>query len=525
MKLGKKAIIYWIMLSVLHAHAQDPDYYSETLTAVKGSSFIQSSNDLDVKVSLYSFEEYLSLVVEVKDEFLDINPSEYLADHIELFFALPQDAYPDEFQAGTHPYYLYAPPFVSRGLQKEEKGRFFSSPNDAMVDMEVEAFLAENNYPDTPDIRKDSLKIPYASHLSRRRIDYGIVHYGLFPDQRAPILYNKKYHRIIEKNLNIKLGAVESGITYVVDRNEDGYTLTAQIEPKALGFVRLPEMKSIYFSLDVIDTDGIKQAGYSVLSVSQGGSHSMKDRTFIEVPLNRALNTNFSEAPDRIYRKTNYFPTYTYTEKGWTPTAIEVDALFYDKQRPSNQFSEVQFKHRPQRYRLTTFPRKYLSFEQFDINYEYVNLLGRTVQYTLIYDHVFRSQIMRASKNDSISPLPKQVFFFSDGKPGLILLENATLSPYGWGENGHLLDERIRVMRVLKDEVHELLRIEQGDGEDAYCYIGKLSYPGFFVEKINWAKEGEIMVIWLQNRADQARKRVRVSWQADGSDIEVQELP
>lgn len=525
MKLGKKGFILLLMLGLLRMQAQEPDFLLETLPTVKGATLVESESDLSAKVSLYSFEDYLSLVVEVKDEFKDINSSQYLADHIELYFALPEDAYPEDFKAETHPYYLYAPPMAARGNENEGKSRFFSSQHPEMRDMEVSAFLSEKNYPPNPSIRKDSLDIPYSSQLSRKRIDYGIVHFGLFLDERTPILYNKKYHRIIEKNLDMKIGAVESGITYVVDQTEGGYTLTAQIEPKALGFVQLPTMKNIRFSLDVVDTDGVTQNGFSVLSISGAGSHSMKDRTFMEVELKKPLKTNFSDTPDRVYRKTNYFPTYTYTESGWIPTAIEIDALYYKNQLSSNHLSEVQFIRRPQNYKLKTFPHQYISLEQLSIDYEYVNLLDRTVHYTLIHNHVFSSQIMRTSEKDSIAPPPMQIFFFPDGKAGLVLSENATLSPYGWGENGHMLDERIRIMRINRDQALELLRIEQGEGEAAYCHIGNLSYEGFFVEKINWAKEGEIMVLLLKNRLTQTRKRLRVNWQADGSEIEIQELP
>lgn len=525
MKLGKTGIILLAMLGMHNLQAQQPDYLLEALHPVKGEQYIEDERDLSVRVSLYSFEDYLSVVVEVKDEFKDINPSAYLADHIELFFALPEDAYPEGFKTESHPYYLYASPLTTRDSEKATKSRFFSSQNSQLKDTEVRTFLAENNYPANPTIRDDSLKIPFSSQLSRKRIDYGIVHYGLFLDQRTPILYNKKYHQIIERNLDFKIGAVESGITYVVDQIEDGYTLTAQIEPKALGFVKLPEMQHILFSLDVVDTDGVNQDGFSVLSVSGAGSHSMKDRTFIDVSLQRPLKTNFSETPDRVYRKANYFPTYTYTESGWLPTAIEVDALYYKNQTPSHQFSEVQFIHRPQSYELKTFPHQYLSLENLSIDYQYVNLLSRTVNYTMIHDHVFRSQIMRTSGSDSNTPPPMQVFFFPDGEAGLILSENATLSPYGWGENGHALDERIRILRVNREDALELLRIEQGDGESPYCHIGKLNYEGFFAEKINWAKEGEIMVILLRNRFTQARKRLKVTWLSDGSEMEIQELP
>jgi hypothetical protein len=516
-------LLLWVGLHGLQA--QEPDYLLESLPPVKGSTFIESERDISAKVSLYSFRDYLSLVIEVKDDFKDINPSEYLTDHIELYMALPSDAFPDGFVQETHPYYLYAPSLVSRGEEVPIPNRFFSSQNPALKATEVQDFLAENNYPSNAMIRQDSLSIPLSSQLSRKRIDYGIVHYGLFLDERTPVLYNNKYHQIIEKNLSLEMGAVESGITYVVDQEEDGYTFTLQIEPKALGFVRLPEMEKLRLAVDVIDTDGINQKGFSVLSNSQGGSHSLKERTFDEVTFKKPLQTNFSETPNRVYKQANYFPTFMYSSSGWIPTAIEIDGLYYKDQQASNSFSEISFLQRPQDYQLYTYPNQYLSVEHLSIDYEYVNFLGRTVHYILVNNQVFQSQLMAGGMKDSLAPPPLQIFFFPDGKPGLILAENATLSPYGWGKNGHDMDERIRIIRVLRDKSEELLRIEQGNGTVSYCHIGKKNYEGFFVEKINWAKEGELMVLTLKNRDTQSRKRVRIAWQADGSEITFQELP
>ncbi len=525
MKYGKTACLLLFIFGFAQAIAQEPDFYQEKLKVVKGQTLIGSAKDAQASVSLYSFEEYLSLVVEVKDDYKDINAGEYLADHVELFFALPLSAFPQGFENEVHPYYIYAPPPLSRGDEQRASGRLFSSQDSKLKEMEVSRFLDKKAYPGSRKIQHDSLGLPLASQLLRKRIDYGIVHYGLFLDGRKPILYNKKYHQILENDLHFRMGALESGITYVIDHHEDGYTLTAQIEPEALGFVQLPEMKNIRFSLDVIDTDGIEQEGFSVLSVSGGGSHSMKDRSFLEVNFQRPLQTNFSDTPDRVYKSTGFFPTFTYTETGWAPTAVDVDALFYKNKESSDQLSEVRFLARPQSYQQKTFPQYYLSVEQLSIIYDYVNLLGCKVNYTLLNGQVFRSQRMRVPKQDTTHIPEMQIFFFPDEKPGLILAENASLSPYGWGDQGHALDERIRILRIGREQSAELLRIEQGEGEPGYCHIGQTNYEGFFVEKINWAVEGHIMVLLLKNRINQSRKRLRISWLDDGSQIEIQELP
>jgi hypothetical protein len=504
--------------------AQEPDFRMDSLSLVRGQELRSSPEDASAAVSLYSNGEFLSLIVEVKDDAVENEASNYFTDHVEVLFSLPPQAYPENFDYQRHPYYLYSRPRSSRSQRDKSTPRLFSAQDDQLKDeMEVQTFLSQHNYPKPQAIRKDSLDIPFPPQLVRERVDYGLVHFGLFPDNRAPVLYNARHHLLLEKSLDIKMGAVESGIIYTVDQQDDGYILTAQIYPEALGFVFLPNMPVLNLSVDVVDTDSRQHVGLTVLSTSGDGRHSMKARTFNEVKLQKPLDTNFSSAPDRVYEQTGYRPSFTYTQEGWVSTGVDVDALHYANLESNGSMSEVRFLQRPQQYQNEAFPDLYLNLEQFTITYDYVKAMSRKVSYTLLNGQVFRSQYMRP---DSLSYLPRQHFFtFPDGQPGLLLTENTTLNPYGWGDCGQCIQEQIRLYRVTRDASEEILHIEQGESEPAYCYIGPLTYPGYFVSQVNWVKEGELMVLQLLSRQGDKRKRIRVSWQPDGSGLEMQELP
>ena len=146
------------------------------------------------------------------------------------------------------------------------------------------------------------------------------------------------------------MGAMESGIIYTVDLLENGYMINAQVSVEALGFVQLPEMKEIFLSIDIIDTDIRHKRGATTLSTSPQLRQSQEERTYNKIELSSPLVTNFSRAPDRMYKLSGFEPVFTYTQMGWVPTAIDVDPLAYYPNQSSQFLNEVKFMQWPIRY-------------------------------------------------------------------------------------------------------------------------------------------------------------------------------
>lgn len=502
------------------------DFQMDSLQPIKGKSLISSPTDIQARVQAFCNGEHLSFVIEVTDDHVGKNGNGLETDHIALHLALPSQAYPPGFEYDLHPHYILARAANTRGSEFPSSAkRFFSTYSEYYSPIEVDNFLQEHDYPDSKTIRDEGLNLPFPSQLKATRIDYGIVHYALYPDGRPAVLVNKNHFALLEEELKIQIGKIEKGLLYSVDITDDGYIINVQLSPQALGFVEVPEVAELNFVIDVIDADFRYKRGITVLSTMEEGNYGSPKNDYNVLQLTSPLQTNLSPAPNRVYTKTDYRPTYTYTSKGWLPTAVEVDALHFKEFKSSESLTEVRFVHRPIYYHHYLDREHLLSVEQMAIDFEYVNARGEELEFTIINDQVFGVKRVTQSLARLDTVDNRMTFLFPDGQPGLILSENSTFHPYGWGECGHCVDERLHIYKIEKNGSKKVLSIEQGEGNPGFCVIGNESFDGYYVSKLNWVKKGQMMVLQLNHREENLRKRLRVSWDDTGEDLELEELP
>ncbi|MEL6673153.1 MAG: hypothetical protein AAFR61_13210 [Bacteroidota bacterium] len=508
-------------LAVLNlSFAQEPDFAMDRLYSfhVDRPSWRYAEPKVEASAELYSFGNTLSLVVEVKDTLIRLRRDPNYCDHIEVRFALPQHIFPEDYDFTRHPNMLVG---QSRAEDGSGKTRFFSHTSEDAV-LDPTTVQQQSDYPSANEIQRLGWDVPYPQNLSLEEVHFGMVHFAFFPDQRKVKWMNRDQMVQLEKVLGFRFGDLTEGIKYEADYREkrDGYIITIQFGAAALGFLPLPSLDKVRFQVDVFDTSrgGVAQR---VCSTSATGEDN-RPLSYTEVGLMRPLQTNVIQAPEEFMKAVGFTPVLIRADSQWVSVAIDVDYLIYAEQFPSRDFIEVVFSRQPFAYKKFKYDG-YL-VERMSVGEEFVNEVGKQHHYTRI-----DGKLIHATRARHIIPEPgvqfaNPWFRFPDGQPGWISVSNTPNHPFGWGECGSCLEEGISIQRVNRNGVEDILFIQQSDGPQAYCQVGDQAFEDFFVSKLDWIQEGEVMVVWLTHRFLKKKERLKVSWDDDGSDLEVELL-
>ncbi|MEM6261698.1 MAG: hypothetical protein AAGI38_04250 [Bacteroidota bacterium] len=511
--------------TVCQGYAQQPDFVYEHLPILAGTPPV-NENDINADVQLFSNGQFLSFVIEVRDNQVETNPGNYYTDHVEVWMALPPSSYPKEFEYQLHPHYVRANLAYRGAPEPDQENRFFSTYSEYTPKVSKAQILAGHDYPKGKDIRHDSLQVPYPNMLRDARVDYGIVHFGLFPDNRPPVWYNQESLKALEDVLNLKMGSLESGLKYTVDHRDFGYVINVQMDARALGFITTPSMPEVALAVDVIDTDFKYKRGVTILSTSQLLESDTSTRSFAVATLEQPLKTNFSKVPDQVFHQIGYFPTYVYAANGWEPIAVDTDMLFYKEHTPSASLTEVQFSRRPISYTQYHSESERIYLQKLRIACQYVNVQPTVLEYTILNGHVFKGELTSTPLSIlDTTALDEEVFLFEDGKPGVIVFSNRRSDPFEWSDCAECQEQEFSIYRVDRDKSWRIFSVSQSDGPLPFCLIQNQPYNSYYVDHMNWGRKGQILVLHLQHRKRSDRKRLRISWDDFGNNIEVQELP
>lgn len=514
-------IFIGLMCWSLGGVGQKPDFEIEDFFVVQNPRSIpsQADNELSASAWLYSDGSYLSLVIEVRDPVVKIRRDASYTDHIDVWFALPQSAYPNDFEYNLHPNYIYSEGAYDPVARKVEP-RFFSLLSEYGSDIAPLPYISEYDYPSNRRIAKDSLWVPDPKRLKTDVIHYGIVQYSFFPDGRPAELKNYRELGLVEDALGVTIGDIENGITYSADfmDQDEGYIINAQFSPQALGFISLPYMDRVRMMVDLKDTGNGNNRAHTVRSSTDRGEPG-KPSTFNLVNLNEPLYTNVTQIPNEMFEYANHYPIFLYGDTGWIPTYVDIDALAFQENRASNMLTEVKFCRQP--FHFYEFTYGDVPVESLKIDLDYVNEIPREREYLMVDDFLITTDRTRFINADSITPITDQFFFFPDGEMGLISKENSTIDPYGWGLNGTCVEESISIHRINDWGKEDIVYIQQGNGPNGYCEIGEHAFSNFYISQIDWVKEGQIMVLRLNHQTMPDNKRVKISWEDDGSNVEI----
>lgn len=505
---------------------QQPDFSLERLYPAVKSREIGPANTLAqaASVQLYSNGNSLSLVIDIQDPNVNAHPNYRLSDHVEIWFALPKNAYPQNFEYQFHPNYVIAAsePMRTRGEPMPVKPRFFSAYSEYASSIDRNSFLKVFDYPSREQIIRDSLRLPIPAMLKDAQVPYGMVQFALFPDNRPPIHLNRKDMRWVEQGMSIKLGDLEAGIEYVAEKheNDDGYTITAKFTPQALGFVRLPELKSLRMMVDIFKSNTYGQTAKPILS-SSSYREEHQPVTFNLITLKRPLNTNFTPVPNKVFAQLNFHPLGIYTMDDWIPCQVEVEGLMYKEGVFSQHLAEVGFVNQPFRYESFNFESG--RAERFLVRSYHLNRLPQDHEFFIFGNQVIKSDRVFFEKREPIR-IQNDLFMFPDGFPGVITNNLVTLNPYGWGPEGQQADRMMIVQKVFPEGSASLLTIRQTDGPKPVCTIGNLQYPDYYVTQLDWIREGEVMVVRLNRQGSIEKKRIKVAFLEEGREVEIMEV-
>lgn len=505
--------------------AQSSDHSVGSFSLVGGEDWHGGIDDASASMEVFSDGKYIHVFLDVRDDIVISDKNTLAGDHVRLNFALPKASYPNLFSHQYHPYYFHTRTQASRGNSPDPAHRFFSTIlNDAST-LDITLLDGAIPYPSEQRIKEETLDIPPANKLNTTRVDFGMVSYALFPDGRPAELLNKGHYKKLEENLQAELGDVAAGIVYSVDRREDGFVFNIQLAPQALGFVNLPELSSIRFSADYFDFDVKKGLSTIISSVQTGPSGDHRGRAMDLITFNKNINTNFSAVPDRIFNVTGYSPILFFTQKGWISTLVDCDPLSLGNYNTSQNLTEVVFNPSVFDYNIWQEHGTQLSVEQIQVKHQLVNELPTLIEYTLVDNQLFTHSRYQNRVQVLDTSFHSRAFNFPDGGVGFIGVENSPLHPQGWGPCGLCVQEQISIFRLTPNGPKKIIQVRQGESENNYLEVGDITLDGFYIDRLDWVKPGEILVFQLYNPLTSERKRIRSSWAKDGSSAKTELLP
>jgi len=485
----------------------------------------ENTTDIQAQARLYCDGDAISINVYVQDDDIQLQSSNDLSDHIRIWLALPEEAYPERFDYQLHPQYITSRP---SDYSLSQKARYFST-NASDLTMEkgenMENFFEKSDYPqisrgdDPPESEGNNL--PARPELEPGIVPFGLVGYSFFSDNRPPVWINAADMQQLENTFELQLANLVDSIKYYAETTEsnDGYTLDISFPAAALGFVQLPHMKHIRLLIEVWNAEADQPA--NIILSSSENRQDQTPYTFNEVYFQEPLRTNFCDIPDQVFYQTSYYPICLLTENNWVSTAMDVDALVFAPKITSKSLTEIKFYKQNLEYLQQDFGET--AVETLRVQMDYVNQFPRQKEYTLIKGETFMNEKTSYPLPDQ-NDLPSGLFAFPDGHIGLIQRSSIPVDPFGWTNCQTCLEDNITIHRVDPFGQHEMLRMRQGDGQHAYCKVGDLKFDDYQISSLDWISDGKILVIGLKHRYQKLGKRIKVSWEDDGSNMEVVEV-
>ncbi|MDP5171215.1 MAG: hypothetical protein NWR72_13305 [Bacteroidia bacterium] len=480
------------------------------------SRFFSANNhpeptDIQAKAWIYSDGGSLTVIVEVQDPEIRTYRTAGYSDHIQLWIGLDESAFPEPFPHATHPHYvgaLYASS-IDRGAPSTENIVFRTFAPQYKVTPITNDWVRQTGFPDEAAVRKDSLEVPPASKLRSVNIPFGMVHYALFPDERPAQLLDRGDYQYLETAFNREIGDWASKIKYDVDTldHQRGYIVSAHVPVEALGFARIPRIDALRIMIAVANAKTPGQPA-ELVAYSQPDNKQAVLAQMTRVAFAKPIRLNPSGIPDEVFTRIGWYPAVFLSRDGWTAVQAESGALVWRRDRVSHQWQETRFStmsvqykdYRPEGFPLQRLTATYRSLNMPDVEKDFV----------LLPTYVERLERSKGLQSDNISDVT--YFRFADGAVGLILKESNSLNPYGWGECGNCLQERMKILRMTPEGVTPLVKWEQSEGPEPGFRIAGEFFPGFYLNSIDQIKGPELMVLALYHRDGRQFRRIKLSW-------------
>ena len=496
----------WLLLLVLPGHSvlaqsAEPDLYIPEFFPVIEDRAVSENRVPDARAWVHSDGRGVSLVVEVLDDQIVTFQSPAYSDHIQIWLGLDETAFPARFPLGTHPNYLGGMDIThARGGGSEiESIRMFTSDPVSMSGRDP--FHRSGT---------DSMLVPDPSRIREISVPYGMMHLAFFPDERRVELLDRRSYRYLEQQFNRGIGDWLRGIRYDVDTLEhnQGYVVSVDIPASSFGFARMPKMDALKLLIGVAD---VESAGVParIQSYSQPVHGGIGYGDIQNITFRNPIFLNPSNIPDEVFVALKWFPTLFLSTEGWTVVSADADAMLPSSGQTAPGWQEILFAETQidyQDYRPDGFPVQRLSarFDQLHA--------GDLEKDFFLIDHqtLVVSRIARAKSNDQVSPF--RVFALADGSTGIFTRESGTFHPYGWGDCGACLHERMSVFRYSDHGLSRVASWEQSEGPETGFRIDGQYFKDFFLGRMDLIKGNEIIVLVLYHQRDRIQKRIKLTW-------------
>ncbi|WNJ20135.1 hypothetical protein [Pontibacter sp. G13] len=495
------------------ASGQTPDYRLDSFfPTFTTRSSTPSHRGVEANMMCFSDSSFIHLVIEVIDPDALSDTTWHPENHLEVWMGLDDNAYPNDFEYRLHP------DFVSPIPSPNAPMRLFSIHGTRVTSLRRSDIIRATDYPSDEAILGDSLNVPLAPELRVMPFPIGLVGFGLYPDNRPARLLNYSDMRRVQQVLGKSFGPLEKRIAYYSEWTDRGYIINMQIPPEALGIAPLPTLSSIRVAVDVHKFNEPESASYPILT-SSPQRIAQRPASFTRIDLGAPISTNFTPIPDEWISAHPLAPLGIYTSKGWEMIHLDVDALVYGPSNSSAKLVETGIFPIKSEWKQSIVSG--VPVRQWTISSDYVNELAREFLWAEIDDQLIKTSRARDIISEPIRP-SLELFFFPDGTPGALVMGNSSLDPYGWGSCGTCLAEQISIYRLEGGQKRLLLNIEQGNGPNAYCMVGKYRYADKAVSQMDWIRPGKLMVLRLKHRYREEIHRIKLSWEDDGSDVKIE---
>ncbi|MEL6134176.1 MAG: hypothetical protein AAFR59_12505, partial [Bacteroidota bacterium] len=446
------------------------------------------------------------------------HPHDDLTDHVRVWFALPQTAFPENFDYNLHPEYIS----TATAHTFDTPPRFFSIYGEYTQQVSLKKFKEEFDYPQPHHRNQDTFFVPPPRQLQALEFHYGIVGYDLYPDERPATLVNQQQLGTVSQAIQTPLGNLTEGLRYKAEFTEgkDGYVINAQFSPQALGFVQAPNMQEIRL---LVEIGSATQAGQSpeVLLSSNARPAIHWIESFSRIFLGNPLQTDVSQIPSYVFDKIDFRPIYIFGEQGWIASGVDVDGLVLGPQRTSQQLTEVLFYQQDINFSQENFEN--IPLETLSIDMQFVNQWDREREYTFVMD-----QILELERQLGVSPdqlLQADYFRFPDGGLGKISQFSSPLIPYAaWDSCPTCKMKTFRIQRIVPGVISDILSLKQINGPLKSIQVGNWVFDDFVLEDIEWVQKGRILLLGLGHARQKSKKRIKVSWEDDGSSPKLEQI-
>jgi hypothetical protein len=506
-----------LLLSGLEAQAQPYDLQvDEFIPVVQQRKAIEG---LSARSMVYCDGENVSMVVKVIDPVVRVHQENRFTDHINIWLALPESVYPQNFEYQFHPNYI-----ATLGKNRDDFGetRYFSAYADYSPQLNREFFIEKSDYPPIEKLKVDSLSVPPEYQLGEMQLPYGLVGFSLYPDNRPAVWINKEQMAPLEEMLELKIASLADSIKYVAQYtdHEPGYILDVQFSPATLGFVQLPEMKKLRILIEIVDVPRTGGEAKPVLS-SSPYRRPYTPYTFNEVEFHRPLQTNQTDIPNELFYMTGFRPTFIFGEYDFVSTSVDVDALVYRPKFSSQYLTEIKFYRQLLDYQSDIFEG--FVVETLKVQQDYVNKSPTQKEFTFVNNHVLVSN-NAPYVISTPEALSEGLFLFPDNTLGMIQKNSYSVDPYLWNDCNECVEENVAVIRMTEYGEQKIMEFRQYKGDITYFQLGEYYLENFYVSSIDWIRKGEVMVINLNHISSKQSQRLKITWADDGSKLKIKQV-